>query len=231
MLIILQQEELKRYYGAINIQRSLSSVHAKQQLGGENLPRFEVQHSRMPRRADTLPSEQSRRDDRTPCFLSREESDSEGSESFSQVLQRLQGAYLHAEADVERALGKVGWKISNSPREDSLPPSSTFPGSSKLFPLMNKNYAVNAIAADKIFITLPAFRRWFLQACPSSEPVLNKCWTVSFRLTNDTKKENTVAGKTTTYSCKMKDPLIGNIFKGENTLLLALDDDIAGLNS
>ncbi|CAN7081662.1 unnamed protein product [Brassica oleracea var. botrytis] len=43
-------------------------------------------------------------------------------------------AYLHAEADVERALGKVGWKISNSPREDSLPPSSTFPGSSKLFP-------------------------------------------------------------------------------------------------
>ena len=40
-------------------------------------PKREVQHSRMPRRADTLPSEQSRRDDCTPCFLSREESDSE----------------------------------------------------------------------------------------------------------------------------------------------------------
>uniref|UniRef100_M4DRP7 Magnesium-protoporphyrin IX methyltransferase C-terminal domain-containing protein n=2 Tax=Brassica campestris TaxID=3711 RepID=M4DRP7_BRACM len=43
-------------------------------------------------------------------------------------------AYLHAEADVERALRKVGCRISKSPREDSLPPSSTFPGSSKLFP-------------------------------------------------------------------------------------------------
>ncbi|KAF2530607.1 hypothetical protein F2Q70_00033034 [Brassica cretica] len=78
ILIIVRAESTSEIWGLYaRWSRIKGDLMAKQQLGGENLPRFEVQHSRMPRRADTLPSEQSRRDDRTPGFFSREESDSE----------------------------------------------------------------------------------------------------------------------------------------------------------
>ncbi|KAH0935528.1 hypothetical protein HID58_012645 [Brassica napus] len=120
--------------GAIVSASDISAAMAKQQLGGENLPRFEVNDlESLSGKYNTVVCldvlihyPQNKADGMIAHLASLAEKRvilSFAPKTFYyDILKRIgelfpgpskaTRAYLHAEADVERALGKVGWKIS-----------------------------------------------------------------------------------------------------------------------